>query len=85
MSSSDSPDELPDERRHNRQGAAGGNEIWVAFSPEREDPGNTEVARHDIPKVIGGLDSQAGEIAAALYGSIFRRTVPVSSRRSGDD
>ncbi len=62
-----------------RKGAAGGNEIWVAFSPEREDPGNTQVARHDIPKVIGGLDPQASEIAAALYGSIFRRTVPVSS------
>jgi UDP-N-acetyl-D-glucosamine dehydrogenase len=62
-----------------RMGAAGGNEIWVAFSPEREDPGNTQVARHDIPKVIGGLDPQASEIAAALYGSIFRRTVPVSS------
>ncbi len=62
-----------------RLGAAGPNEIWVAFSPEREDPGNTEVARHDIPKVIGGLDPQASEVAAALYGSIFRRTVPVSS------
>ncbi len=62
-----------------RMGAAGDNEIWVAFSPEREDPGNTEVARHDIPKVIGGLDPQASEVAAALYGSIFRRTVPVSS------
>jgi UDP-N-acetyl-D-glucosamine dehydrogenase len=62
-----------------RLGAAGANEIWVAFSPEREDPGNTQVARHDIPKVIGGLDAQASEIAAALYGSIFRRTVPVSS------
>src|SRR5271168_5118526 len=62
-----------------RQGAAGDNEIWVAFSPEREDPGNTQVARHDIPKVIGGLDPQASEIAAALYGAIFRRTVPVSS------
>jgi UDP-N-acetyl-D-glucosamine dehydrogenase len=37
------------------------------------------VARHDIPKVIGGLDPQASEIASALYGSIFRRTVPVSS------
>ena len=37
------------------------------------------MARHDIPKVIGGLDPQASEIAAALYGSIFRRTVPVSS------
>ncbi len=62
-----------------RIGAAGENEFWVAFSPEREDPGNTQVARHDIPKVIGGLDPQASEIAAALYGSIFRRTVPVSS------
>src|SRR3984885_2974546 len=62
-----------------RNGAAGDNDIWVAFSPEREDPGNTEVARHDIPKVIGGLDPQASAIAAALYGAIFRRTVLVSS------
>src|SRR6202521_1088337 len=56
-----------------RNGAARDNDIWVAFSPEREDPGNTQVARHDIPKVIGGLDPQASEIAAALYGAIFRR------------
>jgi UDP-N-acetyl-D-glucosamine dehydrogenase len=62
-----------------RKGAAADNEFWVVFSPEREDPGNTEVARPDIPKVIGGLDSQASEIAAAFYGSIFHRTVPVSS------
>ncbi len=62
-----------------RKGAAGDNEFWVVFSPEREDPGNTEVARPDIPKVIGGLDPQASEIASAFYGSIFHRTVPVSS------
>ena len=62
-----------------RTGAASDQEFWVAFSPEREDPGNTAVARHDIPKVIGGLDQQASEVAAALYGAIFRRTVPVSS------
>ena len=62
-----------------RKGAASDREFWVAFSPEREDPGNTQVARHDIPKVIGGLDPQASAIAAALYGSSFRRTVPVSS------
>ena len=61
------------------KGTASDSEFWVAFSPEREDPGNTQVARHDIPKVIGGLDEQASEIAAALYGAIFRRTVPVSS------
>ncbi len=53
--------------------------IFVAFSPEREDPGNTTVARHDIPKVIGGVGEAATKLAAALYGSIFRRTVPVSS------
>jgi UDP-N-acetyl-D-glucosamine dehydrogenase len=53
--------------------------FFVAFSPEREDPGNTTVARPDIPKVIGGLDQNATELASALYGTIFHRTVPVSS------
>jgi UDP-N-acetyl-D-glucosamine dehydrogenase len=54
-------------------------EFFVAFSPEREDPGNTTVARRDIPKVVGGLNQQATELAQALYGSIFNRTVTVSS------
>jgi UDP-N-acetyl-D-glucosamine dehydrogenase len=54
-------------------------EFFVAFSPEREDPGNDTVARCDIPKVVGGLNSQASELAATLYGKIFNRTVPVSS------
>ena len=56
-----------------------GNEFYVAFSPEREDPGNETVARRDIPKVVGGLDATAGELAAAVYGAIFRRTVRVST------
>jgi len=56
-----------------------GHEFFVAFSPEREDPGNTSVARRDIPKVVGGLDAQAADLAAALYGSIFNRVVRVSS------
>ncbi len=56
-----------------------GKEFFVAFSPEREDPGNTTVARRDIPKVVGGLNAQASALAGALYGSIFNRTVPVSS------
>jgi len=54
-------------------------EFFVAFSPEREDPGNTSVARRDIPKVVGGLNVQATQLASALYGAIFNRTVPVSS------
>jgi UDP-N-acetyl-D-glucosamine dehydrogenase len=60
-------------------GASAGKEFFVAFSPEREDPGNTTVARRDIPKVVGGLNTPASELACTLYGSIFQRTVPVSS------
>src|SRR5580704_10009377 len=62
-----------------RSGALTGKEFFVAFSPEREDPGNTTVARRDIPKVVGGLNAQASELAGAMYGAIFNRTVPVSS------
>ncbi|PYX29108.1 MAG: nucleotide sugar dehydrogenase [Acidobacteria bacterium] len=62
-----------------RDGGNPAKEFFVAFSPEREDPGNTTVARRDIPKVVGGLNPQASELARALYGSIFNRTVPVSS------
>jgi UDP-N-acetyl-D-glucosamine dehydrogenase len=53
--------------------------IHVVFSPEREDPGNETVARPDIPKVVGGCGPAAVQLASALYGSIFRRIVPVSS------
>src|SRR6202790_5471484 len=58
---------------------ANGQEFYVAFSPEREDPGNQTVARRDIPKVVGGLDAKASDLAAALYGAIFNRVVRVSS------
>jgi UDP-N-acetyl-D-glucosamine dehydrogenase len=62
-----------------RDGDSGDHLFFVAFSPEREDPGNTQVERHDIPKVIGGLDRRAGEMAGAMYNTIFRRVVPVST------
>jgi len=60
------------------RGDTGKGDIHVAFSPEREDPGNDTVARRDIPKVVGGVDPIATELGAALYGSIFNRTVSVS-------
>jgi UDP-N-acetyl-D-glucosamine dehydrogenase len=56
----------------------GPGDVYVAFSPEREDPGNDTVARRDIPKVVGGVDPTATQLGSALYGSIFNRTVPVS-------
>jgi len=55
--------------------------FYVAFSPEREDPGNTTVARRDIPKVVGGHEPTATELAATLYEGIFARAVRVSSTR----
>jgi UDP-N-acetyl-D-glucosamine dehydrogenase len=77
---------VPILEKENKQGlkaarGSGGSEkeFFVAFSPEREDPGNTTVARRDIPKVVGGVNPTASELAGALYGSIFARTVPVSS------
>jgi UDP-N-acetyl-D-glucosamine dehydrogenase len=60
------------------RGDDGKGDVHVAFSPEREDPGNDAVARRDIPKVVGGVDLTATQLGCALYGSIFNRTVPVS-------
>ena len=64
-----------------RAEVSGDKAFYVAFSPEREDPGNTQVARRDIPKVIGGLEPLATRYASALYNPIFDRVVPVSSPR----
>jgi UDP-N-acetyl-D-glucosamine dehydrogenase len=65
--------------RVSRDNSEASNIFFVAFSPEREDPGNNSVARNEIPKIVGGIDRHANEIATALYGSIFHRTVLVSS------
>jgi UDP-N-acetyl-D-glucosamine dehydrogenase len=53
--------------------------FYMAFSPEREDPGNDTVARRDIPKVVGGCGPAALDLASAVYANIFNRTVSVSS------
>jgi UDP-N-acetyl-D-glucosamine dehydrogenase len=63
------------------ENAASDRVFYVAFSPEREDPGNTAVARRDIPKVVGGHEETATELAATLYEGIFTRAVRVSSTR----
>lgn len=54
------------------------NTFYVAFSPEREDPGNDTVDRRDVPKVVGGLNPKATRLACSLYESIFHTAVPVS-------
>lgn len=59
-------------------------EFLTAFSPEREDPGNTAFQTHQIPKVIGGVNGPSAQAAKALYGQVFERTILVSSSRSAE-
>ncbi|HXX92419.1 MAG TPA: nucleotide sugar dehydrogenase, partial [Planctomycetota bacterium] len=56
-----------------------GLDYLLAFSPEREDPGNRQYTNADIPKVVGGIDERSRKTAAALYGSAVVRVVEVSS------
>jgi UDP-N-acetyl-D-glucosamine dehydrogenase len=66
------------------QGLSALNGLMVAFSPEREDPGNLTTPRRTIPKVIGGVDERASAAAAALYGAIFDSTVLLSSPEAAE-
>jgi len=56
-----------------------GQDYFLAFSPEREDPGNPDFTASGIPKVVGGMDAVSGELAVGLYSSAVVRTVPVRS------
>ena len=56
-----------------------GADFFLAFSPEREDPGNPTHSAPTIPKVVGGLDPSSLEVAGALYGRVVVRVVPVST------
>ena len=61
-----------------------GEDFFLAFSPEREDPGNKNFGTATIPKVVGGVDSLSGDLAQALYDRIIARTVRVSSSRAAE-
>lgn len=56
-----------------------GQDIYLAFSPEREDPGNSNFSLTSVPKVVGGDGAHALELAIALYDQVVARTVPVST------
>ncbi|MBX3358607.1 MAG: nucleotide sugar dehydrogenase [Phycisphaeraceae bacterium] len=56
-----------------------GETLFVAFSPEREDPGSTTYTTRTIPKLVGGLDGASRDLAAALYSAAVEMVVPVSS------
>ncbi len=61
-----------------------GLDFFLAFSPEREDPGNPDFGTTTIPKVIGGLDQTSGDLAEKLYAKVISRTVRVSSARAAE-
>src|SRR3989339_954902 len=64
-----------------KTGLKAGKDFYLAFSPEREDPGNPKYTTKTIPKVIGGINRISTEIASLLYGSIINKIVPVSSMK----
>lgn len=62
-----------------RTGLVAGTDFFVAFSPEREDPGNPTHSVTHVPKVVGGLDEGSGDAACALYSAIVPKVVRVST------
>ncbi len=61
------------------RGLVAGRDFFLAFSPEREDPGNPDFSTGNIPKVVGGWDAASGLIASGLYRAVVPRVVGVSS------
>lgn len=61
-----------------------GKDFYLAFSPERVDPGNPIYQTNNTPKVFGGVTKQCTEIGSYLYGKIIEKIVPVSSTRAAE-
>ncbi|CAN7183559.1 nucleotide sugar dehydrogenase [Bosea sp. LjRoot237] len=65
-------------------GLTSGEEFFLAFSPEREDPGNPDFGTSTIPKIVGGDGADALAMALALYGTLVVKAVPVSSTATAE-
>ncbi|MEM6690675.1 MAG: nucleotide sugar dehydrogenase [Planctomycetota bacterium] len=63
----------------NASGLSFGNDFFLAYSPEREDPGNPDFTAARIPKVVGGCDEPSTKLACALYSQAIVKVVPVKS------
>jgi UDP-N-acetyl-D-glucosamine dehydrogenase len=61
-----------------------GTDFYLAFSPEREDPGRKDFTTTTTPKVVGGVDEASGDLAQALYDQVVARTVRVSTARAAE-
>jgi len=67
-----------------RRGLKAGKDVFVCFSPEREDPGNARFPTHAIPKVLGGTTADCLEVGMALYSAAIDKVVAVSSTRTAE-
>lgn len=67
-----------------KSGLQAGRDFALAYSPEREDPGNPNFTTANIPKVVGGIDQQSTEIAKALYETILTQVITVSSPKEAE-
>jgi UDP-N-acetyl-D-glucosamine dehydrogenase len=65
----------------NRSGLQCGADYFLAFSPEREDPGNKDYNTATIPKIVGGVDADSGTVATALYSLALEKVIQVRSAR----
>ena len=65
--------------RFEAKGLKCGVDFYLAYSPEREDPGRKDHNTQTIPKLVGGIDAKSGEIAAALYRKAIKEVIPVST------
>jgi UDP-N-acetyl-D-glucosamine dehydrogenase len=61
------------------RGLTCGKDFYLAFSPEREDPGRKDSPTHLIPKLVGGIDEVSSQVAVALYQQAIRHVIPVAS------
>ncbi|KIE18097.1 UDP-N-acetyl-D-glucosamine dehydrogenase [Smithella sp. SC_K08D17] len=59
-------------------------DFFLAFSPEREDPGNKSFSTTTIPKVVGGVDKASGDLAQAMYEKVIQKTVRVKNSRTAE-
>jgi UDP-N-acetyl-D-glucosamine dehydrogenase len=64
-----------------QSGLRAGGDLFLGFSPEREDPGNPRFSTRNIPKVVGGINAASRDLAVAFYSSVVDEVVPVSSTR----
>lgn len=67
-----------------KSGLKVGEDFYLAFSPERVDPGNTRFTTRTIPKVIGGITQRCTEVAMTLYQQIIEQVIPVSSTKTAE-